>query len=309
MLRQAFLNLALNACQAMPTAARCGFACEPARGRRVSIIVHRHRRRHQAGAPAADLRPVFHDEGRRAAASACRWCIARFRCTTARLRYSRHQERAPRSASCCRRHEHEMRSARTLDSLRLACAAGAGCAGRLASGCCARAGASTMPELPPLDVPAAAAARCRGGRGRSRRRCRCRRSRRGTPIRASARRGAAAVRRRRRTPARAAEGRDAAGRAAEAAEERAAAADDAADDAGRSRKARSSAAIRATARPATADLNRVDYQALNADARTQYDTAQAVHQPGRGRAARRRTSSSRATWPTRRPRSRLSCGQ
>ena len=43
---------------------------------------------------------------RRAAASACRWCIARFRCTTARLRYSRHQGRARRSASSCRRHDH-----------------------------------------------------------------------------------------------------------------------------------------------------------------------------------------------------------
>ena len=37
MLRQAFLNLALNACQAMPTAARCASAAKPARGRRVSI--------------------------------------------------------------------------------------------------------------------------------------------------------------------------------------------------------------------------------------------------------------------------------
>src|SRR4029077_9455940 len=37
MLRQAFLNLALNACQAMPTAGTLGIHCESARGRRVSI--------------------------------------------------------------------------------------------------------------------------------------------------------------------------------------------------------------------------------------------------------------------------------
>ena len=36
---------------------------------------------------------------RKAAASACRWCIARFRCMTARLRYSRLQGQARRSSS------------------------------------------------------------------------------------------------------------------------------------------------------------------------------------------------------------------
>ena len=62
---------------------------------------------------------------------------------------------------------------------------------------------------------------------------------------------------------------------------------DAADDAGRRRRARSSAAIRATlaARDAPTS-NRVDYRALNADARTQYDTAKRFVAAGRGRDAR-----------------------
>ena len=37
MLRQAFLNLALNACQAMPNGGTLRIRCESARGRRVSI--------------------------------------------------------------------------------------------------------------------------------------------------------------------------------------------------------------------------------------------------------------------------------
>ena len=39
MLRQAFLNLALNACQAMPEGGTLRIACQPARGGRVSIVV------------------------------------------------------------------------------------------------------------------------------------------------------------------------------------------------------------------------------------------------------------------------------
>ena len=56
MLRQAFLNLALNACQAMPDGGTLRIVCEAARGRRVSRVVHRHRRRHQAG---ASLQRIF----------------------------------------------------------------------------------------------------------------------------------------------------------------------------------------------------------------------------------------------------------
>jgi two-component system NtrC family sensor kinase len=39
MLRQAFLNLALNACQAMPNGGTLRITCEALRGRRVSIAV------------------------------------------------------------------------------------------------------------------------------------------------------------------------------------------------------------------------------------------------------------------------------
>jgi signal transduction histidine kinase len=39
MLRQAILNLALNACQAMPDGGTLRIACEAARGRRVKVVV------------------------------------------------------------------------------------------------------------------------------------------------------------------------------------------------------------------------------------------------------------------------------
>ena len=39
MLRQAFLNLALNACQAMPQGGTLRITCEAARGRRVRVTV------------------------------------------------------------------------------------------------------------------------------------------------------------------------------------------------------------------------------------------------------------------------------
>ena len=63
MLRQAFLNLALNACQAMPDGGTLRIQCEAARGRRVRVTFTDTGVGHQARTPEADLRPVFHDQG------------------------------------------------------------------------------------------------------------------------------------------------------------------------------------------------------------------------------------------------------
>ena len=64
MLRQALLNLALNACQAMPDGGTLRIACRarlarPRRDRRRG-----YRRRHRAGESAEDFRPLFHDQGK-----------------------------------------------------------------------------------------------------------------------------------------------------------------------------------------------------------------------------------------------------
>jgi light-regulated signal transduction histidine kinase (bacteriophytochrome) len=56
MLRQALLNLALNACQAMPGGGTLKIAARPASRRRVEIDVDR------AGTPQPYFRSVFHDE-------------------------------------------------------------------------------------------------------------------------------------------------------------------------------------------------------------------------------------------------------
>ena len=167
----------------------------------------------------------------------------------------------------------------------------------------ARRARKTLPSAPPLDVPAppprvvvpateaeapppvaAAAEPARSTPPRPpRRRARVRRSR---PSRRSSREP---PRRRRRAPP----------------QDAAAAGADAADDADRGARAKSNArfARRWRARPPIS--NRIDYRALNADARTQYDTAKRFIAAGRARRSGRRTSSSRRTWPTRRRRSRL----
>ena len=63
MLRQALLNLALNACQAMPDGGTLRITCRAASRGRVGDRRRRHRRRHPAGEPAEDLRSLFHDQG------------------------------------------------------------------------------------------------------------------------------------------------------------------------------------------------------------------------------------------------------
>lgn len=64
-------------------------------------------------------------------------------------------------------------------------------------------------------------------------------------------------------------------------------------------------AIREALSRASADLSRIDYRALNADAKSQYDTARRFVQQGTRRSARR-ICCSRRTWRTRPRRSRLS---
>jgi signal transduction histidine kinase len=55
MLRQAFLNLALNACQAMPNGGALRIRCESARGRRVSVVFSDT----GIGIPPANLQRIF----------------------------------------------------------------------------------------------------------------------------------------------------------------------------------------------------------------------------------------------------------
>ena len=90
LLQQAFLNLALNACQAMPnggTAAhlRVGAGARPARRGRL----RGHRRRHSARAPRSGSSICTSRRRSTAAASDCRWCTGPCSCTTARSRSSR----------------------------------------------------------------------------------------------------------------------------------------------------------------------------------------------------------------------------
>ena len=74
----------------------------------------------------------------------------------------------------------------------------------------------------------------------------------------------------------------------------------------RRRRAKSERAIRASMSRATSALNRIDYRVLNADARTQYDTAKRFDPAGRRGAAREESGVRQEPSPTRRPCSRLS---
>ena len=63
MLRQAFLNLAINACQAMPQGGSLRLVAGPASRQRVEIRIEDSGRRDQAGTSEPHLRSVLHDEG------------------------------------------------------------------------------------------------------------------------------------------------------------------------------------------------------------------------------------------------------
>ena len=183
MLRQALLNLALNACQAMPdggTLRDLG-----GRGARAARRDPRrgHRHRDQAGAPRADLRSLFHDARRRAAASACRWSTGPCSCTTARSRCSRPKGAAPRSASRFRRPPEASRGAgpggrRAVsrhaadpchNDARATSASRGGDRGARRRRAARRRGPRRSRSRSALDVPAAAAARHRAARARDRR--------------------------------------------------------------------------------------------------------------------------------------------
>jgi signal transduction histidine kinase len=99
MLRQALLNLALNACQAMPEGGTLRLSAAPASGRRVAIAIEDT----GVGIKPEHLGKIFDlyfttKEG--GSGSACRWCIAPSSCTT-EVEGSR--SRGGRRSACCRR--------------------------------------------------------------------------------------------------------------------------------------------------------------------------------------------------------------
>ena len=71
----------------------------------------------------------------------------------------------------------------------------------------------------------------------------------------------------------------------------------------RSRKWKSSGGFGPLLAPGDSDLNRINYQALNADARTQYDTARRFISQAEDARAREESACLPAIWPTRPPRS------
>ena len=65
LLEQAFLNLALNACQAMPHGGRLRISARGKPGQQIEVEFEDTRRRHLARPPVEDLRSLFHDEAAR----------------------------------------------------------------------------------------------------------------------------------------------------------------------------------------------------------------------------------------------------
>jgi len=81
MLEQAFLNLAINACQAIAARWQAPRIGGPDLGPLRRGAVRGHRRRDPARRSRQDLRPVFHYQGGGAVALACPWSFAPSTCT------------------------------------------------------------------------------------------------------------------------------------------------------------------------------------------------------------------------------------
>ena len=299
MLRQAFLNLALNACQAMPNGGTLRIRCE-ARARPA-------RADHRSPTPASASSPstcsgfstCTSRPRRRAAASACRWCIARCRCTTARLRYSQHQARARRSGSCCRKRKRARHAPQSfLGSGRGACRSPRAGHGRLLPD----AGADRARDAAARRAGAAAAHR----RGRRDRGAPAARARRGAGAEYAPAPGSPRRRRGARSPPgseppksepAATEGRPA--------EEPRTAPPTTLQTTPVEQEAEVERTIRTLITQAATNLGGVNPNGLNADARTQYDQAKRFISQAED-ALRAKNLVFARTWPTRPRRWRLS---
>ena len=103
MLQQAVLNLALNACQAMPNGGTLKLSCRSASHRRVEIDVEDTGRRHSAGEPGQDFRSVLHDQGNRHRHRPVDGLSGSSSCTMARSRSNRRLDAGHGSVWCSRR--------------------------------------------------------------------------------------------------------------------------------------------------------------------------------------------------------------
>ena len=154
MLRQALLNLALNACQAMPDGGTLKLACRAGAAAAGRDRRRGHRRRHPARESADGSSICISRPRRRAAASACRWSTASSSCTTAKSKCSRPRA-AERDSGCCSRRRKRRRVSPHTDDMYRALIALALCSCRA---CRLRVGAGESTGGPAAARSAAGAA-------------------------------------------------------------------------------------------------------------------------------------------------------